>query len=251
MRLTQIFTVLIFFFLFNFCKKKDTVTPETPAVPNEILQPKASFTVSKHFPKIGESVKFTNTSTDSESFEWDFGDGQTSSEKSPEHIYNSKGKYNVTLKAKSGDNSALLDTFVYCDMLASIGITFSFNSWFPPKEWPIYLNIEYNTDLYKYPDTTKSLASNYASYSVLDYQKQYNVRYSLPDEFSTYIVKCRVVVIGWGSGPDPNADYVFKKTLGVFYTETFNTFNAPVLITKTKKIGYININYFIAPIEYH
>jgi len=46
-------------------------------------------------------VNFTNTSTNSLTYTWDFGDGGTSSAKSPEHVYLKGGAYNVTLKAKN------------------------------------------------------------------------------------------------------------------------------------------------------
>jgi len=42
---------------------------------------------------------FTNTSTSAVSYEWDFGDGNTSTEKSPTHVYASGGDYTVTLTA--------------------------------------------------------------------------------------------------------------------------------------------------------
>ena len=45
-------------------------------------------------------AQFTNMSTTSaQSFEWDFGDGTTSTERNPMHIYATDGTYNVTLTA--------------------------------------------------------------------------------------------------------------------------------------------------------
>ncbi len=64
-------------------------------------QPKASFDVSGSNFKTGESVNFTNTSEDAASFEWDFGDGAKSTDKSPSHSYASQGSYLVTLTAFS------------------------------------------------------------------------------------------------------------------------------------------------------
>lgn len=49
----------------------------------------------------GATVTFTNKSTDAISYEWDFGDGATSTEESPVHTYPGKGKYVPTLYATS------------------------------------------------------------------------------------------------------------------------------------------------------
>jgi hypothetical protein len=57
--------------------------------------PEASFTYSID----GNTVYFTNTSGNSDSYVWDFGDGYTSYEASPYHYYNSAGLYNVSMRA--------------------------------------------------------------------------------------------------------------------------------------------------------
>ncbi len=46
----------------------------------------------------GTSIVFTNTSTDAETFEWSFGDGKSSTEESPTHMFPDKGEYTVKLK---------------------------------------------------------------------------------------------------------------------------------------------------------
>ncbi|RYD83460.1 MAG: PKD domain-containing protein [Sphingobacteriales bacterium] len=42
-----------------------------------------------------------NTSTNGDTYLWNFGDGTTSTDKSPEHIYSKEGKYSITLTAVS------------------------------------------------------------------------------------------------------------------------------------------------------
>ncbi len=64
-------------------------------------QPKASFDVAGSNFKTGESVNFTNTTEDAASYEWDFGDGAKSTDKSPSHSYATQGSYLVTLTAFS------------------------------------------------------------------------------------------------------------------------------------------------------
>jgi PKD repeat protein len=60
-----------------------------------------------------QPVQFTNTSTDNiASFDWNFGDGNGSTEESPEHTFDSPGIYVVSLAVKSldGCSSFALDT---------------------------------------------------------------------------------------------------------------------------------------------
>ena len=61
--------------------------------------PIASFTYKTEHPLY---VHFTNTSKDAQHYKWDFGDGKTSTEKSPTHKYSKKGVYQVTLSASYG-----------------------------------------------------------------------------------------------------------------------------------------------------
>jgi PKD repeat protein len=50
-------------------------------------------------------VTFTNTSQNYETVTWDFGDGQTSTDVSPVHIYSAAGTYTVKLTAVKSDKS--------------------------------------------------------------------------------------------------------------------------------------------------
>ncbi|RYE17705.1 MAG: PKD domain-containing protein, partial [Sphingobacteriales bacterium] len=63
-------------------------------------QPTVAFTAASVTGCQGLSVKFTNTTIDAVSYTWNFGDGQTSNEVNPTHIYNSPpGLYTVSLTA--------------------------------------------------------------------------------------------------------------------------------------------------------
>ena len=63
--------------------------------------PTASFT----YTAVGLTVNFTNTSTGGASYSWNFGDGGTSTEANPTHVYTSAGVYNVTLTVTNGCGS--------------------------------------------------------------------------------------------------------------------------------------------------
>ncbi len=80
-------------------KYTETLTIEGPPKP-----PVAGFKLSSSSFISPSSVIFTNTSTDADSYSWDFGDpgSQNSSrEKDPVHTYTRPGQYKVTLKASS------------------------------------------------------------------------------------------------------------------------------------------------------
>jgi PKD repeat protein len=80
--------VAIFAFVVTSCKK-------TPAPTAEI-----SANV------VGYTVTFSAAVTDVDTYAWDFGDGQSSTEASPSHTYATSGEYNVTLVVKGGGGEA-------------------------------------------------------------------------------------------------------------------------------------------------
>ena len=73
--------------------------------------------------KVGEAIQFTNSSTNSDSYNWDFGDGNTSSEESPSHAYEKPGDYTVTLQAKGEDGTSTASKSIKIT-----GITYSFKN---------------------------------------------------------------------------------------------------------------------------
>ena len=59
---------------------------------------KASFSFSPKFPKQGQAVQFLESSSGNPaSWTWDFGDGTSSTERNPSHIYSAPGFRKVTL----------------------------------------------------------------------------------------------------------------------------------------------------------
>lgn len=60
------------------------------------------------------SVQFTNKSIFAEEYLWSFGDGETSTQKNPNHVYSQPGIYTVTLKVKGegGDDEIVMEDVV-------------------------------------------------------------------------------------------------------------------------------------------
>ncbi len=73
------------------------VTEATPEEP----KPTALFNASITNASVDDVICFTNKSMNAHHYEWDFGDGQTSTEPNPCHAYSSKGVYYVQLTAYS------------------------------------------------------------------------------------------------------------------------------------------------------
>ena len=83
-------------------KEEDVVAP--------VLLPVASFAVSVGSGNTPLSVTFTNNSTNATKYEWDFGDGSSSTESAPSHIFNntsitSAKTFVVTLRAFDANNA--------------------------------------------------------------------------------------------------------------------------------------------------
>lgn len=60
--------------------------------------PVACFEISQSTVKVGDTLDIINCSEKADNYEWDFGDGTTSSEEVPEHAYEDPGSYTVSLR---------------------------------------------------------------------------------------------------------------------------------------------------------
>lgn len=72
--------------------------------------PIASFSVNATNLKAPSKVSFTNASSNAISYSWQFGDGSTSFEQSPSHVYELPGTYTVKLKAIGGQGAGISNT---------------------------------------------------------------------------------------------------------------------------------------------
>jgi uncharacterized protein (TIGR02145 family) len=86
---------LLFLFAFNNCSKDENG-----------IAPVAAFTTSNTKISEGESVEFTDQSTnDPMGWIWDFGDGGTSAQQNPSHIFSTAGTFTVGLTARNSYGS--------------------------------------------------------------------------------------------------------------------------------------------------
>lgn len=98
----------------------DPNNPEEPSAE----PPYANF--SSEVYKLG--VKFDNYTRNASRYEWDFGDGTTSTEKNPEHVYQQAGDYLVKLKAFNGIGERETSQYVYINEDFSMYGTFTLNA---------------------------------------------------------------------------------------------------------------------------
>jgi len=83
----------------------------------------------------GNTVSFTNGSNFADSYMWDFGDGNTSTEESPTHTYTDDGSYDIVLTAtNAAGNSIASETIII-----AINSSFSANTLFgeESKSWKL------------------------------------------------------------------------------------------------------------------
>lgn len=99
-RLTLVILVITFFG----CGGDDT-----PAV-----IPTVSFERDRDIVEPGDEVTFTSTNMDADTFLWEFGDGNTSTQENPVHTYSETGSFTITLTVTSttGDTASSTATIV-------------------------------------------------------------------------------------------------------------------------------------------
>jgi len=76
-------------------------------------------------------VSFTNKSTNSETYNWEFGDGETSTEENPVHEYAEGGTYDVTLTSTNADD-------VSTDVTKSLSLGSNLLAGSDSKTWKLF-----------------------------------------------------------------------------------------------------------------
>ena len=77
--------------------------------------PKAFFSYKLEKEVAPARIKVENKSENAESYLWDFGDGTTSEEATPEHRYKSSGKFELVLIAKKGNKTNKMEKEIIID----------------------------------------------------------------------------------------------------------------------------------------
>ena len=78
-------------------------------------RPIADFTIQGDDRTAPTALQFENISQNAETYEWDFGDGNTSMDADPSHRFGASGNYLITLKAKKGNKTRKTEKRVKID----------------------------------------------------------------------------------------------------------------------------------------
>ena len=99
--------------------------PDT-AVGNIAITPiTAAFTVASTQACAGIPLQFTDTSAFASSWNWNFGDGGTSTLKNPTHIFSASGNYTITLTVSYNGCSGTTSQVIYFNVTQPVLFTFS------------------------------------------------------------------------------------------------------------------------------
>jgi len=183
------------------------------------VEPYASFSVSEDAVDIQEYVYFTNRSKDSKYYEWNFGDGTSSTAANPAHKYTRSGDYTVTLTAISKDN--VIDR-AYKDILV----------YFPPLE---ILVLEWYEE---YPVEGASVWL-YATY---DDWLTHSDAYILADGYTDSE--------GWVVFPDVGS-YVYYVDVWEEYHDNYTLAEEDIDFIRTPQLVNDDFNVFVAWVDYY
>ena len=123
------------------------------------------FSVSPESPRAGQSVRFSNLSTGGEEWEWDFGDLNTSSLKSPAHTFKKPGIYKVILKVDKKNNLTRTKTVTVSDTIPTYSCTDSIFEVYKDYTFtanvynPYNLKVQYEWSL-PYTDSTYAIVTD-------------------------------------------------------------------------------------------
>jgi gliding motility-associated-like protein len=92
----------------------------------QIREPIAAFTANDTIGCVNLPVTFTNTATDAFSYQWDFGNGQTSTDPNPSVLYQIPGVYTVRLIVRDIHNCP--DTFIRTNYITALGAFANFDA---------------------------------------------------------------------------------------------------------------------------
>ena len=143
------------------CSKSDSA----PIIPNAANFTSAVSSTYKITAPTGIPVAFTNTSTGSKTYLWDFGDNTTDTVKTPTHIYNLPGTYTVKLTTGAATGKLPATAFksvdvVVTDPTASLTNILQSGNFADATKWTVLYSGQHNGSTFNYAKYTFNSTAN-------------------------------------------------------------------------------------------
>lgn len=203
----------------------------------------------------GDTVRFSIYGGDS--YLWDFGDGQTSTQPFPAHVYDSSGIYYATCAVSN--NCLRTDTF-HTIVIVSEGVlpllSFDADNWFPKEDENVkfYYDNDYQDNRFKdyafHWDFGDGLSSS-AKYPVHQYTNPgvYNVRLSVSNSCGTVMSDPKPIIVNKecdvypqfklvADTANPNKIYYYNTSIGDITNAGFWKFDDGNIIPRKPGIYY-------------
>lgn len=190
-------------------------------------EPEACIQLDESVYYVDQIISFSNCSENAQNFYWDFGNGNTSSELSPNCSYINEGIYTVTLKAYSKNEKS------YNDISRQIRIYRSTQQKIS-KNWKIkkyVVGLEFSNQLIdKTYGDTKCITGEYITYSVTN-EKIYNYNFSSD----------HIDITKHDKKTFPNGDSLYYNCGTSYYMEEDSIFHYSVVWDVDTSINQITI----------
>jgi len=199
--------------------------------------PVSTFTFTVNSTKAPVTASFINNSQNADTYLWNFGDGTSSAEKNPVHVYTTQGQYTIALEAKSGSgntNSSVqyITVLKPDEPLPAVSFSFTVNSQYAPCI-ATFTNNTTNAVSYSWnfgdgnSSTDKNPTHTYAN------QGQYTVTLEATNADGKTASANMAITVQKANLPLPVVDFTF----------TGNTAFAPCLVTfnnlTTNAVSYV------------
>ncbi|MCM5529043.1 PKD domain-containing protein [Parasegetibacter sp. NRK P23] len=161
--------------------------------------PGTAFTSSATQSCVGSGIQFTNTSAQSDAWEWDFGDGNTSTEENPAHSYAEPGTYTIRFVAINNGCRQEITNTNYITVLPPLA-RFDFAVQCPDFREVVFTNNSLidNTQtvsyLWEFGDATASTSTNPNPSFIFPAVGSYNVALTVTNGTCSHRIQREVII---------------------------------------------------------
>lgn len=159
------------------------------------------FTYSPAEPRAGQTIIFSNQTSEGEEWAWDFGDGSTSTSKSPSKVYKRPGTYTVTLKVDDKASRTYAQTLTVIDTIPAINCSDSLVYYYEPVTFTANAYNPYSYDLsyhWTLPEGTVYTQGDSASHSITVFftqtETELNIECQLTQGSTTWDLDTKVYI---------------------------------------------------------